>query len=325
MFTPTRDRALLLTWIIAGTLLVLVLLKLFTRVWMVDAQTFHDVWRVSPMYDLPPGTQGAYLYSPAFAQMIWPLTHLPWWAFATLWLIAACTAYTWLVAPVGWPWAIPLLALAVEDITIGNTFWLLALGCVLGMRWPALWVVSLLTKITTGVGVVWFLARRDWRSLAWIGGALAGITILSAIIAPTLWQEWFQFLWVHRSQDPLLVVRVAGALGLVWYGAKTDRAWLIPVAMYLATPVLMVYGLGLLAAIPRLLSPAVQARARQPFGPPRAFLRRVLDLPPDESRTARVVAGKAAMNEAAQLSRFDHERVGRQRSEARSALPVPRS
>jgi hypothetical protein len=69
------------------------------------------------------------------------------------------------------------------------------------------------------------------------------------------------------------------AAGLVWYGARKDRAWLIPVAMFLATPVVMAYGLGMLAAIPRLLSTDAQARARAPFGTPAQFVRRVLDIP----------------------------------------------
>ncbi len=279
LFTPTRDRVLALAWLASGTIVVLVSLKLFVRRWMIDGATFYDVWRVSPMYHLPPATQGAYLYSPLFAQVISPLTHLPWWAFSAVWLLAATGAYVWLVAPVGWLWAIPLLGLAPEDVTIGNTAWLLATACVIGMRSPAAWAVPVLTKITTGVGLIWFVPRRDWRALAAAAAATAVAVGLSWVIAPQLWLEWVAFLSENRSHDPWLVFRVLLAAALVWNASLRDRAWLIPVAMYVATPVLMVYGLGMLCAIPRLLSPEALARARAPFGTPAQFARRVLDLP----------------------------------------------
>ena len=269
-----------MAWLVAGTVVVLVCLKLFTRRWMIDGATFYDVWRVSPMYNLPPNTQGAYLYSPLFAQLISPLTPFPWWAFSALWLLAATAVYVWLVTPVGWFWAIPLLGLALEDATIGNTAWLLAAACVVGMRWPAAWAVPVLTKITTGVGLIWFIPRKDWRALATAAGATAVGVASSWLLAPQLWREWIAFLMENRSNDLWLIVRLSTAAALVWYGSVKDRAWLIPVSMYLATPVVMVYGLGMLCAIPRLLSPESQARARAPFGTPGEFVRRVLDMPP---------------------------------------------
>lgn len=280
LFTPTRDRALALSWLAAGTVVALVGPQLVTRRWMIDGATYFGVWRASPMYHLPPNAHGAYLYSPVFAQIVAPLTLMPWWAFSALWLLAATATYVWLVAPVGWLWAIPLLGLALEDVTIGNTAWLLALACVVGMRWPIAWVVPIVTKVTTGVGLVWFLARKDWRALAVAGGATIAVVTSSWLLAPRLWREWIAFLLHNRSYDGSLPLRLALAAGLVWYASMRDRAWLIPVAMFLATPVIMVYGLGMLCAIPRLLSPAALQRARAPFGTPSEFARRVLDLAP---------------------------------------------
>ena len=37
---------------------------------------------------------------------------------------------------------------------------------VLGFRWPFTWAFVLLTKVTPGVGLLWFAVRREWRSLA---------------------------------------------------------------------------------------------------------------------------------------------------------------
>ena len=45
------------------------------------------------------------------------------------------------------------------------------------MRHPAAWAFPLLTKVTTGVGVLWFAFRRDWRSLGIAIGATAVIVL----------------------------------------------------------------------------------------------------------------------------------------------------
>ena len=37
---------------------------------------------------------------------------------------------------------------------------------VAGFRWPALWAIPLLTKVTPGgIGLLWFAARGEWRHL----------------------------------------------------------------------------------------------------------------------------------------------------------------
>ncbi|HSN07140.1 MAG TPA: hypothetical protein VLV82_07315, partial [Candidatus Angelobacter sp.] len=89
LFRPTRDRALAISWLASGTVVALVGPQLVTRRWMIDGATYFDVWRASPMYHLPPNAHGAYLYSPVFAQIVAPLTLMPWWAFSALWLLAA--------------------------------------------------------------------------------------------------------------------------------------------------------------------------------------------------------------------------------------------
>ena len=48
---------------------------------MFDAHAYWTAWQ-GGMYDTPWLVNGAYSYSPAFAQLIWPLTLLPWPVFA---------------------------------------------------------------------------------------------------------------------------------------------------------------------------------------------------------------------------------------------------
>jgi hypothetical protein len=61
------------------------------------------------------------------------------------------------------------------EIWGGNIEVLVALAVVLGFRWPAAWSFILLTKITPGVGLLWFAVRREWRSLAIVAVATGGI------------------------------------------------------------------------------------------------------------------------------------------------------
>lgn len=53
------------------------------------------------MYGLPPNTADAYLYSPAFAQLIWPLAQLPWPLFVAAGAVAGFALYAWLLRPLG--------------------------------------------------------------------------------------------------------------------------------------------------------------------------------------------------------------------------------
>jgi hypothetical protein len=216
-------------------------------------------WR-GEMYEGAPATYDAYLYSPAFAQAVWPLTQLPWPAFALTWSAASLAALVWLVRPCRWPVAVPLLFVGAHEVVAGNINWLLALVVVLGQRHPWLWAVPLLTKIAPGVGPLWFLVRREWRSLALALGATAAVVVVSWVGAPHLWRQWFELLVDHSGSTdetlggpflPPLLYRVPLVVALTVWAARTNRSWLLPVAMLLASPVAGPY-FALLLAIPRL-------------------------------------------------------------------------
>ena len=64
-----------------------------------------------------------------------------------------------------------------------------------------------------------------------------------------------------RSQ--LLVLRLALAVGLVAFGARTDRRWLVPVAVWISLPVIWINSWVILLAVIRL-------RERQAPAPPGA-------------------------------------------------------
>ena len=213
------------------------------------------------MYDAAPATPDAYLYSPAFAQAIWLPAQLPWPAFAMLWGIAATATIVWLAVGAGSAWVVPLTLLGTFEILTGNVNWLLALVAVFGLRHPGLWAVALFTKVTPALGPLWFLARGEWHKLALTLAWSAGVAIASFAIAPDLWREWLGFLTTHAASTtgqlgsallPPLLIRLPLVVALVVWGARTDRVWVLPVGMALASPVDGIGQLVVLLALPRL-------------------------------------------------------------------------
>jgi hypothetical protein len=86
-----------------------------------------------------------------------------------------------------------------------------------------------------------------------------------------MWQEWIGYLLGNASGTPggawvpiPLPVRLLAAAALVVWGARTDRAWTVPVAATIALPVLWFAGFAILAALVRL--PAVPPRGVAPTG-----------------------------------------------------------
>src|SRR4051812_47888883 len=124
---------------------------------------------------------GAYPYSPAFAQLIWPLNQLPWPLFVATWTALLLGGVFLLTGP---ELALAGLFVGAMEIAGGNVSLLLTLAIVAGFRWPATWALVLLTKITPGIGLLWFALRREWRSLGIALGSTAAIVAVSMLIPP---------------------------------------------------------------------------------------------------------------------------------------------
>jgi hypothetical protein len=184
------------------------------------------------------GGANAYLYSPAFAQVFALLGMLPQVVFTVGWTVFLAAVAWWLARP--WPASLLVLALPVsEEILIGNIHLLLAAAIVLGFRWAGTWAFVLLTKVTPGVGLLWFAVRREWRALAIALGTTAVIAAASFVIAPDAWRDWIGLLRHDGgTQSSVLLVRIAVAAVIVTWGALTDRRWTVPLAAMLALPVI---------------------------------------------------------------------------------------
>ena len=193
-----------------------------------------------------------------------PAVWLPLAVFTAIWTAVNCAAVWFLVRR----WALPSLLFVpiAFEIVSGNVHLLYAAAIVIGFRWPAAWALMLLTKVTPGVGVLWFLVRRQWRALAVAVGATAVIAAVSFALDRPQWIQWIDLLrtdaagaaggsfetvgwYVPIALAPRLVVAVA----IVVLAALTDRRWLLPFAVVLAMPVLWLNSFATLAAVPALL------------------------------------------------------------------------
>ena len=212
----------------------------------------------SPRLDAPYAqadwtTTGAYVYSPAFLQLVSPLQHLPWLAFVGVWTALLMLAVRYLTGPrlfiVG-------VLLASAELAGGNISLLLAVAIVLGFRWPAAWALILLTKVSPGIGLIWFAVRREWRNLAIALGATVIVVATSAAIMPWAWVDW---------------------IGVLTHVAGRDGTWAaVPIPFLVRLPFAIVdRGLG------RPDRSALDGPGRVHAGAPGAVVRRPDDAPRD--------------------------------------------
>jgi hypothetical protein len=262
-----RDRLLRDGFVILAALFVLVRL-LSIKPWAdsVDAYAYWTTRDVVFYDDAATGRIGSYLYSPAFAQVLAPLVWLPLAAFTAIWT-AINSATVWFLLR---RWALPSLLFVpiAFEVVSGNVHLLYAAAIVVGFRWPAAWALMLLTKVTPGIGVVWFLVRREWRQLAIALGVTAAIAAVSFAIDRAQWAQWFELLMADAGGagsaafqtvgwyvPVALGPRLIGAIAVIVVAAATDRRSLVPVAVVLAMPVIWLNSLAVLAACVPLAFP----------------------------------------------------------------------
>jgi hypothetical protein len=277
-----RDRLGLDLFIVVAV--VGVVLRLFAVApwtpWVLDMHTYWATGADISYVHSSPYVIGAYLYAPAFAQAISPLTALPWPWFAALWTAAISVALVWLVGR----WAFPVLlfsgAVALE-LYLGQIDLFIAAAIVVGFRYPAVWVFPLLTKVAPGIGLLWFAVRREWRNLAIAIAATLAVFVVSAVFAPGLWHDWLDLL--RRSITDRQVVegaylaipvwaRLPFAVAIIVWGARTDRHWTVPIGILLAMPILWLNVFSVLVAV-------IPLRAEPGLTPARAWLLRERLLP----------------------------------------------
>jgi hypothetical protein len=218
----------------------------------VDARYY---WAADPanLYPHPDLAEGnGYNYSPAFELVAAWGRLLPFDVFVAIWRGVLLGALVYLAGPL--TIFVLFLSPVTSEVNAGNIQILLALAIVLGFRWPGTWAFVLLTKVSPGVGLLWFVVRREWRHLA----IALGTTAIVAIIALALWWEQWPgyFTLITSGKAPSvapfylsLYQRLPFAVGIVLIGAWRGWRWTVPAAATLALPVFYFTSLAMLVGV----------------------------------------------------------------------------
>jgi hypothetical protein len=241
-----------------------------------DAHVYWTAWRTGSLYPGHPQLfqPDAFLYSPAFGQLLWLPDHLSFAAFRILASGASLLAYGWLLWPLPIRLRLPLLLACSAAIVTGNIWWAIAVTAIVGARWPAAWAIPALTKVTPAVGALWFVGRRDWGGLGIAIAVSLVIAAVSAVLDPVAWSRWFALLADNAAAhaggafapgylpDVHLLGRLAIAALLVTWGGWRGLPWTIVVAVTIAQPDASIDAfIPLVATLPRALLPQPHLRA----------------------------------------------------------------
>jgi len=235
----------------------------------VDSRTYWSAPLDNPYPGPQVGLPGAYLYSPVFLQVLTPLRMLPWEAFHALWMAVGIGSLIFMVGPIWAAVAFSALPFVFRDVFVGNIHLMLGAAIVVGLTYPAAWAFPALTKVTPGVGLLWYAGRRQWGELLiglGVTGALSGI---SFALAPGLWMAWIERLssdtgTAGDTYVAITVGRTLVAAAIVVYAGARAKAWLVPIAVVLALPILWPDSLAILLACFPLLRHRTRERAVTP-------------------------------------------------------------
>lgn len=229
-----------------------------------DARAYWTAPLDDPYVPGSVGQESAYLYSPAFLVALSPLRALPWPLFLAVWTSGLLLVLFWLARPLLF---LPLLLLALPEIWGGNVTILLAAAIVIGFGRSAAWAFPLLTKVTPGVGILWFAVRREWFAFGLASAATLAVVAATALLTPGLWAEWFQLLTSSTGSSTVagsvpipLIARLPLAVAVIVFAAWRGQRWLLPIGVLLAMPVIWWGSLALLTACVALKRDEIEAR-----------------------------------------------------------------
>jgi hypothetical protein len=155
----------------------------------------------------------------------------------------------------------------LPEIWGGNITILLAAAIVIGFGRSFAWALPLLTKVTPGVGILWFAVRREWFGFSLAIAATLAVIAVTAVLTPGLWAEWFQLLTSSTGSSTVagsvpipLIARLPLAVIVIIIAARRDQRWLLPIGVLLAMPVIWWGSLALLTACVALKREEIETR-----------------------------------------------------------------
>jgi hypothetical protein len=220
----------------------------------------------------------AYHYPPPLAQLLGPISIVvPALAYVVIFRVLMLVVL-WDLAGRSMLKMLALLAFVpvAVAVRIENVEIFIAAGIVYGLRrWPWLFSILALIKVSPGLGIVYLAMRRRWRDFALsvlVGAVIAG---LSLALAPDLWRSSLEAItgrtsmignslipvpYAVRATAGFVLTIVAGLLG------RRKGELLLVAAITIANPGLSLQGFAVLAAaIPIWLAgPDGVGRAAEP-------------------------------------------------------------
>jgi hypothetical protein len=212
-----------------------------------------------PLYppDQSVSTPLGYPYPPLLAILFRPLALLPFEVAAAIWEVGVIASF---VATVWWiglrrreTWlALGMLALPIAwCVTIGQAQVPLTLLTAIGAPWSIALAANI--KLFPAVIALWWIGRRDWRSLGVFAATMAGLALLQLVLAPQATLDYFTAISLKQvgairnfspyAVSPLLWgALLLGGVGVVLRLAPTRWGWAAAVILsVVATPRLLTY------------------------------------------------------------------------------------
>jgi hypothetical protein len=224
-----------------------------------DAILFQNALRSADPYAVTDYAGGSgFYYTPVAALLLRPIILLPPPLLVVGWFLVECACLWYLAGR--WSIVAIFIPIVFWELWSSNFALVFAAVSVAGVRRPALWAIPLLTKVTPGIGILWFAVRREWRSLAIVMGVTLAAIAISLLTG--WWPAYVHSLAANAGFEPPyyglaipLIPRLVAAAVLVTFGALTDRRWVLPIAVTMATPVLWFPALAALMGLARTARP----------------------------------------------------------------------
>jgi hypothetical protein len=268
--TPNVRRVLVLGAVVGLLLGIETVVLHLTTDPLADVHAYYDAGaRLNagqPLYDQPATTDESdfYRYPPLLAIFFRPLATLSFEAAAAIWMVVLGVAFaltilrlgprrraTWialgiLALPTGWSLAVGQAQVVVTLLTVLGAPWAIALGANI--------------KVFPLLIAIWWIGRREVRTLAWFAAWMAALIALQFVLAPQATIDFVRTFGLgqvgnveNRSLYALSPVLWAAAVvaGIIvaWRLAPSRWGWAAAVVLSVfATPRLLIYQLSTLVA-----------------------------------------------------------------------------
>jgi len=198
-----------------------------------------------------------YPYPPLLAILFRPLALLPFAAASAIWEVVVIASF---IVTVWWSglrrretWlALGIFALPIAwCVAIGQAQVPLTLLTAIGAPWSIALAANI--KLFPALIALWWIGRREWRSLGVFAATMAGLALLQLVLAPQATLDYITAISLHQvghvqnlspyASSPLLwAALVLAGVGVVLRLAPTRWGWATAVILsVVATPRLLTY------------------------------------------------------------------------------------